>query len=92
MQRTQIYLDENRATALSRRAAVEGRTKSELIRSAIDQFIGGRPKDNAERMAQFRRVLHEVAGSAPHLPAGEGYVRELRKADLEREIEARWRR
>lgn len=92
MRRTQIYLDEEQAERLDRRAASNGSTRSQVIREAVDAYLM-RPSDDETRLAAFRAALHEAAGSAPYLPPGEDYVRELRSTDHAREeqIERRWR-
>lgn len=42
MQRTQIYLDSGQAAALDARAKAAGRTRSDLIREAVDTYLGRR--------------------------------------------------
>lgn len=92
MKRTQIYLDEQQDAELAERAAAEGRTKSELIREAVDGYLAGAETEE-QRMARFRETIHRVAGTAPYLPPGEVYVRKMREADLARQemLEKRWR-
>ena len=62
MKRTQIYLDEAQDARLDQRARATGRTKSSLIRQAIDDFIG-RPRKRSDMQA----ALEETAGALPHL-------------------------
>lgn len=45
MERTQIYLSQEEVTALEREAAATGRSKSQLIRDAIDRVYLGPPRD-----------------------------------------------
>ena len=45
MKRTQIYLSDDEAGALRRRARESGRTVSDLIREAIDRTYLGEPAD-----------------------------------------------
>lgn len=94
MRRTQIYLDEQQHTALARRAAAEGRTQSELIREAIDGYLGDQAEDSETRMARFKAAVDTAAGSAPYLPSVEDYIRDRSTASAARwrELEARWRR
>jgi hypothetical protein len=94
VKRTQIYLEELQDERLSRRAADSGVTKSEIVRRAIERYLGNDPtQDEREiRMARFKTALDEVAGIAPYLPDGITYVSRLRKADSERQrrLEERW--
>ena len=92
VKRTQVYLEERHARELARRAAARNITKSELIREALDAYLGaGDPE--AGRMKRFRDAVDAVFGIAPYLPDGATYVRKLRDADVRRqeELEERWR-
>lgn len=93
MKRTQIYIDEQQDELLARRAATQGRTKSEIMREALDLYLSGKSESHDTRMKRFRAAVDAAAGSIPRLPSGVEYVRELRAADLarERELEKRWR-
>jgi predicted transcriptional regulator len=53
MNRTQIYLSPAQQKALKAMAARTGRTKSELIRDAIDRFVGQRKA--SERATVIKR-------------------------------------
>ena len=44
MKRTQIYLDERQDQKLAERAATTARTKSDLIREAIERYLDGAPR------------------------------------------------
>lgn len=92
MRRTQIYLEEEQERFLGRRAAETGRTKSDLIREAIDRYAH-QPQDSSTQLAEFHAAVEATAGIAPYLPAGVEYVRRLREADRARdeELERRWR-
>jgi predicted DNA-binding protein len=92
VRRTQIYLDERQAQELARRAAARGTTKSELIREALDAYLGSGDQA-AERLKRFHDAIDAAFGAAPDLPDGATYVRELREADVRRqeELEERWR-
>jgi predicted DNA-binding protein len=86
MKRTQIYLDEEQAEELARRAAIRGSTASKMIREAIDEYLA-EPADAAERLTRYRAALDASFGIAPHLPDGATYVEELRRADRARRDE-----
>jgi predicted transcriptional regulator len=60
MKRTQIYLDESQDRRLERRARSEGKTKSALIREAIDDYLSRR-----SRKAELRAHLDATLGSLP---------------------------
>ena len=53
MNRTQIYLSPEQQKALKAMAASTGRTQSELIRDAIDRFVGQRKA--SERASVIKR-------------------------------------
>jgi len=78
---------------LVERAKVTARTKSNLIREAIDEYLNGTAVEHAQAMEHYRSVITEVAGSVPRLPAGAAYVDGLRSADRARDeaLESRWR-
>lgn len=92
MKRTQIYLDEEQAARLDKRAAAASTTRSELIRQAVDAHLSRPRDDEAARLARFRAAVDAAFGSAPSLPGGEDFVRELREADRSREQELERRR
>lgn len=81
MQRTQIYLSETETTALDREARRTGRTRSQLIREAIEEkFVG--PGASAE---EFLRVLEESAGAWKDRDfTGQEYVAAIRSGFGER--------
>jgi hypothetical protein len=67
MTRTQIMLDERQMGLLAERAAATGKSKSELIRLAIDQVYDAdadarRRREALDRLSGWAR---EWAGSAP---------------------------
>jgi predicted DNA-binding protein len=90
MKRTQIYLDEEQAQRLARRARARGTTASKVIREAIDKYLAA-PEDADAHLARFRAALDQSFGVAPYLAEGARYVDELRRADLAREDELRER-
>lgn len=61
MQRTQVYLTADQRKALDREAKRSGATLAEVIRKAVDRFLGS-PEDT-----EFQRMLDETAGSMPDL-------------------------
>jgi predicted DNA-binding protein len=83
MNRTQIYLSDEQERALAERAERLGRTKSALIREAIDSYLEPRSSE-ARALARLRTAVADAHGCASHLPTGERYVEELRAADRER--------
>ena len=91
VERTQIYLTEQQQRELERRVISSGRTKSDLIREALDAFLETEESSEDWRR-RWREAVDAVAGIAPYLP--DTYVQELRHADLRRqaELERRWRR
>ncbi len=90
VKRTQIYIEETQDERLAVRAKQVGRTKSELIRDAIDEYFGV-GEDRTIRLDRFRSALGSTFGAAAHLPPGEEYVESLRLLDHDRiqELEAR---
>lgn len=90
MQRTQIYLGDEQDRALSERAERLGRTKSALIRDAIDSYLAPDAVEH-QGLARLRAAVSEATGCATYLPAGADYVDALRAADRERarELDAR---
>ena len=90
VERTQIYLTQEQQRELERRVAGSGRTKSELIREAIDAYLET-PQSNEEWRKEWLAALDAAFGIAPYLP--EDYVEQLRATDAKRqeELERRWR-
>jgi hypothetical protein len=57
MNRTQIYLTEAQAAALDARAKAIGRTRSDLIREAIDVYLAAPvPKTGAALLAALEKI------------------------------------
>jgi hypothetical protein len=90
VERTQIYLTSEQQRALERRMAGSGRTKSDLIREAIDAYLGTE-ESNEEWRRKWIAAVDAAYGIAPYLP--EDYVERLRAVDAARgeELEKRWR-
>ncbi|MFI5004780.1 MAG: CopG family transcriptional regulator [Solirubrobacterales bacterium] len=84
MRRTQIYLDEQQATRLDKRAAGEGVTRSTVIRRAVDEYLARDERDAVEWKRRWHEAVAKTAGVAPYLPDGATYVEQVRAADAER--------
>ena len=84
MRRTQIYLGEEQERRLAERARVTGRTKSDLIREAVDRLLDA-PLTEEEELVRFRAAAGAAFGIAPYLEHGPTYVRRLRDADRRRQ-------
>ena len=79
MVRTQIYLSDEEARALEREARATGRTKSRLIRDAIDRvYLGAKDTD------EVLRSLERSAGAWRRRESGAPYVERLRSGRLAR--------
>jgi len=88
--RTQIYLTSGESAALERASIETGKTKSQLIREAIDEKYGHRPS-----IEEFVAGI-DAAFGAWREEAGEdrsAYLRDLRRADLakQRHLDRIWR-
>ncbi len=74
MQRTQIYLSDREIARLDREGARTGKTRSRLIRDAIERTF---PEEVDQ--AAFERVLNDVAGAWKDRPfTGQEYVEAVR--------------
>ncbi len=86
VQRTQIYLTEREAEALDRVARQTGRTRSSLIREAIEaRYLATPDKD------ETLRVLRETFGTWKREPGEEAhegpeFVEKLRPGNLDRKL------
>lgn len=79
MERTQIYLTGAESAALDREAERTGRSRSQLIREAIDSNYLGRSGD--DRL----KAVRDSAGAWKSNPeSGAAYVKRLRKGRLAR--------
>lgn len=83
--RTQIYLDDHQERQLVDRARQVGRTKSALIREAVDAYLSPAPGDDGA-LAGLRAAVNEATGAAPYLPRGVDYVEDLRAAERKRRL------
>jgi predicted transcriptional regulator len=81
--RTQIYLDDDQERKLADRARQVGRTKSALIRDAVDAYLAPASGDESA-LAGLRSAVRDASRAAPYLPSGVDYVEELRAAEQER--------
>jgi predicted DNA-binding protein len=88
--RTQIYLTPDESAALERASIQTGKTKSQLIREAIDEKYGARPS-----LEEFIATINAVAGAWKEGPGEDrsAYLKDLRRADLakQRYLERLWR-
>jgi len=89
MRRTQIYLDEDQDRRLSERAAAARKTRSDIIRKAIDYYLD-QPLAEEAKLAEFRAAVQAAAGAEPYFTRE--YLEELREADRRRaaKLEQRW--
>ena len=81
MVRTQIYLDEGQKSALERLSAERRATVSDLIRQAVDRFIGS-------ESIKFEDALDRSFGiwrNRRDLDEPSGYIRKIRSEWEERE-------
>jgi predicted DNA-binding protein len=80
--RTQIYLTPAESAALERASIATGKTKSQLIREAIDEKYGAQPS-----LEEFMAALEAAAGAWKDVPGEDrdAYLRDLRRASLERQ-------
>lgn len=83
MKRTQIYLDEEQDRRLAARASAQHRTKSDIIRQAVDALLDA-PSPDVESLEEFRAATLDAAGIAPYLSSGQQYVEQLRGLDSTR--------
>jgi predicted DNA-binding protein len=81
VERTQIYLTPEESAALERESIKTGKTKSQLIREAIDEKYGTRASLEA-----FMSALHAVAGIWKDRPEGDPaeYIEAGRRIEQER--------
>lgn len=79
VERTQIYLSTEEARALARLAQRTGRTKSQLIRDAIDQVYLGPRHDRDQVLAAIGKSAGSWRGRDE---SGAQYVERLRRGRL----------
>lgn len=84
MNRTQIYLDDDQTARLDQRAALEGTSRSMVIRRAVDVYLSQEERDAVAWQAQWKKAIEGTAGIAPYLAEGTEYVESLRRDDAER--------
>lgn len=88
--RTQIYLTPEESAALERASIETGKTKSQLIREAIDEKYRPRPS-----LEEFIATINAVAGAWKEEPGEDrsAYLKDLRRASLakQRYLDRLWR-
>jgi predicted DNA-binding protein len=88
--RTQIYLTPEESAALERASIATGKTKSQLIREAIDATYKPSPS-----LEEFIATINAVAGAWKEEPGEDrsAYLKDLRRAALakQRYHERLWR-
>ncbi|MGH6906103.1 MAG: ribbon-helix-helix protein, CopG family [Geminicoccaceae bacterium] len=83
MVRTQIYLRREQQRSLERLAAATGRRKSDLIRTALDQYLAQQqPKD-------WFDALEQMFGMWSDRPEMDDHVRRLRE-EVDARLAERW--
>jgi hypothetical protein len=94
VKRTQIYLDEQQDELLAERAAAVGTTKSDLIRMAIDQYLGRAGMSLDDWRSRWQSAVRDTAGTAPYLPSSDEWTaaEARRTEDRARLLESHWRR
>jgi len=92
VRRTQIYLDDDQHRWLDEQASRQRRTKSELIREAVDRLIGGGRQDADNRLRRFQAAVDASFATVPDLPPGRDFVEDARATDHDRDrlVEDRW--
>lgn len=79
MERTQIYLTRREREALARAARETGRTRSQLIREAIEaRYLGGNDGGLLQALAATAGIWSD------RTEAGEDYVERIRRGRLRR--------
>jgi predicted DNA-binding protein len=82
MDRTQIYLTAEESAALERASIETGKTRSQLIREAIDEKYGSR-----RSLEEFMAALDAARGAWKEEPGEDrsAYLKESRRASLARQ-------
>ena len=78
VERTQIYLTEEEASALDREAQARGVTRSHLIREAIDVRYRTSRESQAQRLLAALEELGPPWALRDDMPDGERYVERVR--------------
>jgi predicted DNA-binding protein len=80
--RTQIYLTAEESAALERASIETGKTKSQLVREAIDEKYGSR-----RSLEEFMAALDAARGAWKEEPGEDrsAYLKESRRASLARQ-------
>jgi predicted DNA-binding protein len=86
VKRTQIYLDDSQDSRLAKRAAAAGKTKSSLIREAVEAYLIAASAPD-EQLARLREAVEELRRSPLTMEDGKSYVERIRAIDRRRQIE-----
>lgn len=94
VKRTQIYLDEEQDRILAARAVDTGRTKSQLIREAIDTYLGRSDMTREQWRPRWLSALETTHGVAPYIPPSQQMRadRQHEAAEREQMLAEHWRR
>ena len=79
MERTQIYLSEGQTRELDRRARERGTTRSQLIREAVEQYIGP-----VWDPVEFKAALRGIAGMWADRDDIDEFYADLKRREQER--------
>ncbi|MBV8195635.1 MAG: ribbon-helix-helix protein, CopG family [Candidatus Dormibacteraeota bacterium] len=92
-ERTQIYLDPEQSDRLGRLARADGRTKSDLIREAIDMYLSSEDRDE-RRLERLKAAVHYFAEHPLDIPSSEEYVKRKHEEGRRRDevLQRHWRR
>jgi predicted transcriptional regulator len=90
VRRTQIYLDPEQSERVGELALAEGRTRSDVIREAVDRYLAATDSEQS-RLARLKRVIAEIAERGVSL-IDEEALADFREADrrYEEKIRKAW--
>jgi predicted transcriptional regulator len=89
VRRTQIYLDPEQSERIGELALAEGRTRSDVIREAVDKYLASADTEQS-RLARLKRVIAEIANHPVSL-IDEEALADFREANRRHE-EMIWKR
>ena len=90
-ERTQIYLEPEQSDRLGKLAGMNGRSKSDLIREAIDMYLSSANRDD-EDLRELKKAAKWFREHPLELPSGVEYVARLRRGERKRQdaLDKRW--